>query len=155
VIGAQSNGAKAGTAIFSCRRRCARFESWRSSGENLRRSASRRGFPGFVEPTLAASIERVPQGERWIHEVKFDGYRVQLHIGNENVRVFARRGNDWTTRFRKFANDAFLISASSAIIDDEVVLPAADGKTDFSVLQDEFKGKSTSWRRCRGGVPSR
>ena len=74
-------------------------------------------FPGFVEPALATAIERVPQGERWIHEIKFDGYRVQLQIANEDVKVFTRRGNDWTRRFRKIANDAFLISASSAIID--------------------------------------
>jgi bifunctional non-homologous end joining protein LigD len=99
-------------------------------------------FPGFVEPALATSIERVPQGERWIHEIKFDGYRVQLHISNENVSVFTRRGNDWTKRFRKIAHDAFLISASSAIIDGEVVVPAADGNTDFSGLRNELKGKS-------------
>src|ERR1700677_1476660 len=99
-------------------------------------------FPGFVEPALATSIERVPQGERWIHEIKFDGYRVQLHIANENVSVFTRRGNDWTRRFRKIAHDAFLVSASSAIIDGEVVVPAADGTTNFSVLQNELRGKS-------------
>jgi bifunctional non-homologous end joining protein LigD len=99
-------------------------------------------FPGFIEPALATSIERVPEGKRWIHEIKFDGYRVQLHIANEDVKVFTRRGNDWTKRFKKIANDAFLISASSAIIDGEVVVPAADGTTDFSVLQSELKGKS-------------
>jgi bifunctional non-homologous end joining protein LigD len=66
----------------------------------------------------------VPNGDRWIHEIKFDGYRVQLHIANETVRVFTRRGNDWTNRFKKIANDAFLINARSAIIDGEVVVPA-------------------------------
>ena len=40
-------------------------------------------FLGFVEPALATSIEKVPSGERWIHEIKFDGYRVQLHLANE------------------------------------------------------------------------
>jgi bifunctional non-homologous end joining protein LigD len=99
-------------------------------------------FPGFFEPALATSIERVPQGKRWIHEIKFDGYRVQLHIANEDVKVFTRRGNDWTRRFRKIAHDAFPISAPSAIIDGEVVVPAADGTTDFLVLQNELKGKS-------------
>ncbi len=99
-------------------------------------------FPGFIEPALATSIERVPEGQRWIHEIKFDGYRVQLHIANEDVKVFTRRGNDWTRRFKKIANDAFLISASFAIIDGEVVVPAADGTTDFSVLENELKGKS-------------
>ena len=97
-------------------------------------------FPGFIEPALALSIEKVPTGDRWIHEVKFDGYRVQLHVANEGVQVFTRNGHDWTDRFKKVANDAFLISASSAILDGEIVVPSADGTTDFSVLQ---KGTST------------
>ncbi len=100
-------------------------------------------FLGFVEPALATSIEKVPSGERWIHEIKFDGYRVQLHLANESVTVFTRNGHDWTNRLKKIADDAFLISASSAIIDGEIVVPAADGTTDFSVLQNELKGKST------------
>jgi bifunctional non-homologous end joining protein LigD len=90
---------------------------------------------------LASSIERVPSRERWVHEIKFDGYRVQLHIANEGTRVFTRRGNDWTNRFKKIANEAFLISANSAIINGEVVVPAADGTTDFSVLQNQLRGK--------------
>jgi bifunctional non-homologous end joining protein LigD len=100
-------------------------------------------FPGFIEPALATSIERTPSGSRWIHEIKFDGYRVQLHIANEGAHVFTRNGHDWTNRFKKIANDAFLVGASSAIIDGEVVVPAADGTSDFSVLQNELKGKST------------
>ncbi len=99
-------------------------------------------FPGFIEPALASSIEKVPRGERWIHEIKFDGYRVQLHIANEAATVYTRRGLDWTKRFKKVANDAFLIGARSAIIDGEIVVPAADGSTDFSVLQNQLRGKS-------------
>jgi bifunctional non-homologous end joining protein LigD len=98
-------------------------------------------FPGFIDPALASSIERVPRGVRWIHEIKFDGYRVQLHIANEGVRVFTRRGNDWTNRFKKTANEAFLISAGSAIMTVKSWC-AADGTTDFSVLQNQLKGKS-------------
>jgi bifunctional non-homologous end joining protein LigD len=59
------------------------------------------------------------------------------------VKVFTRRGNDWTNRFRKIAADAWHISAGSVIIDGEIVVPAADGTTDFSVLQNELKGRST------------
>jgi bifunctional non-homologous end joining protein LigD len=62
---------------------------------------------------------------------------------NEAVKVFTRRGNDWTKRFRKVADDAWHIGARSAIIDGEIVVPAADGTTDFSGLQNELKGKST------------
>lgn len=101
-------------------------------------------FPGFVEPALASSIEKVPSGSRWIHEIKFDGYRVQVHLANEAVKIFTRRGNDWTKRFRKVADDAWHIKAGSAVIDGEIVVPAHDGTTDFSVLQNELKGRSTS-----------
>jgi bifunctional non-homologous end joining protein LigD len=100
------------------------------------------GYPGFIEPSLATSIDKVPAGERWIHEIKFDGYRIQVHLRDAAVKVFTRRGNDWTNRFRKIAGDAWHINARSAIIDGEVVVPAADGTTDFSVLQNELKGRS-------------
>jgi bifunctional non-homologous end joining protein LigD len=98
---------------------------------------------GFIEPALASSVERVPSGERWIHEIKFDGYRVQLHLANAAVTIYTRRGHDWTQRFKKVANDAWHIKADSAIIDGEVVVPAADGTTDFSVLQNELRGRSS------------
>jgi bifunctional non-homologous end joining protein LigD len=99
-------------------------------------------YPGFIEPELATSVDKVPSGERWIHEVKFDGYRVQVHLREAVVKVFTRRGNDWTNRFRKIAGDAWHVNAGSAIMDGEVVVPAADGTTDFSVLQNELKGRS-------------
>jgi bifunctional non-homologous end joining protein LigD len=97
-------------------------------------------YPRFIEPALATSIQKVPSGDRWIHEIKFDGYRVQVHLRDAAVKVFTRRGNDWTNRFKKIASDAWHISAGSAIIDGEVVVPAADGTTDFSVLQNELGG---------------
>src|SRR6266849_1373811 len=100
-------------------------------------------YPGFIEPSLASSIDKVPSGARWIHEIKFDGYRVQVHLRDAVVKVFTRRGNDWTNRFRKIASDTWHVNAGSAIIDGEVVVPAADGTTDFSVLQNELKGRST------------
>jgi bifunctional non-homologous end joining protein LigD len=115
-----------------------------SSAKNRQQSASRRPYPGFIVPALATSSDKVPKGERWIHEIKFDGYRGQLHIANESTAVFTRRGIDWTRLFKKIANDAFLINASSAIIDGEIVVPPPDGTTEFSVLQNELKGKSTS-----------
>jgi bifunctional non-homologous end joining protein LigD len=99
-------------------------------------------FPGFIELALATSIEKVPSGDRWIHEIKFDGYRVQVHLANEEVKIFTRRGNDWTKRFRKVASDAWHIKAGSVVIDGEIVVPAADGSTDFSVLQNELKASS-------------
>jgi bifunctional non-homologous end joining protein LigD len=99
-------------------------------------------YPGFIEPALATSVDKVPSGKRWVHEIKFDGYRVQVHLRDAAVKIFTRRGHDWTNRFRKIAADAWHVSAGSAIMDGEVVVPSADGATDFSVLQSELKGRS-------------
>jgi len=100
---------------------------------------TRANYPGFVKPALASSIGRVPAGDRWVHEIKFDGYRVQVHIINEAIKVYTRNGHDWTDRFKKIATDAWHLKTKSAIIDGEVVVPAADGTTDFSVLQKAMK----------------
>jgi bifunctional non-homologous end joining protein LigD len=70
-----------------------------------------RGFKSAISrlhpPALATAVERVPRGERWLHEIKFDGYRVQVHLRDAAVKVFMRRGNAWTNRFRKIAADAW------------------------------------------------
>jgi bifunctional non-homologous end joining protein LigD len=92
----------------------------------------------------------VPNGDRWIPETKFDAYRVQLHLSNDDIKLFTRRGNDWTKRFKKIAGDAYLINAGSAIIDGEVVVPAANGSTDFSVCC-----KTNSVRKSAAIAPSR
>ena len=101
-------------------------------------------LPSFIEPALASPVEKVPSGARGIHEIKFDGYRVQVHLANGAGKIFTRRGHDWTHRFKKVAHDVWRIKANSAVVDGEIVVPAADGATDFSVLQNELKGKSKS-----------
>ncbi|MCK1402006.1 non-homologous end-joining DNA ligase [Bradyrhizobium sp. 4] len=99
-------------------------------------------LPGFIDPVLAEQVGRVPRGERWIHEIKYDGYRGQLHIANHDIKIFTRNGVDWTRQFRKVAHDADLISASSAIIDGEIVVPGESGKTDFAILQKSLAGNA-------------
>jgi bifunctional non-homologous end joining protein LigD len=104
-------------------------------------------YPGFIPPALATLVSKVPSGELWLHEVKFDGYRVQLHVVNEAVKIFTRRGRDWTPRFKKIADDAWHLNFKSAIIDGEVITPDAKGLSDFSVLQKNCAaaGLRTSW----------
>jgi bifunctional non-homologous end joining protein LigD len=67
---------------------------------------------------------------------------VQIHLKDADVKIFTRRGNDWTNRFKKIAIDAWHTTAGSAIIDGEVIVPGADGVSDFSVLQNKLRGKS-------------
>src|SRR5258708_8233953 len=62
--------------------------------------------PGFIEPALATPIDKVPSGARWVHEIKFDGYRVQVHLKDGTVKEFTRRANDWTRPFRKIPSDS-------------------------------------------------
>lgn len=101
-------------------------------------------FPGFIPPSLATSAARPPTGPQWLHEVKFDGYRVQLQIHAETIQVFTRRGNDWTGRFRKIAEDAWQLNAKSAIIDGEVIVPGPNGISDFASLQKLLRGAKAS-----------
>jgi bifunctional non-homologous end joining protein LigD len=78
---------------------------------------------------------RAPRGEQWLHEIKFDGYRIQVHINRVRKKVFTRNGLDWTKRFSVIAGA--LNIPGEAIIDGEVVV-TREGRTNFSELQAEL-----------------
>lgn len=61
-------------------------------------------MPGFVEPALAMLRPVVPRGDQWIHEIKFDGYRVQAHVIRGSAILYTRGGHIWTARFRTIAS---------------------------------------------------
>jgi bifunctional non-homologous end joining protein LigD len=92
-------------------------------------------MPGFIKPQLAALKAKASRGEQWIHEIKYDGYRVQVHLNSGRKKVFARNGLDWTKRFTEIAGA--LAIPGQAIIDGEVVV-IHDGRTNFSELQVEL-----------------
>lgn len=100
--------------------------------------------PDFVEPALATLVKDVPKGQRWLHEIKLDGYRIQAHRDGEDVQLLTRTGLDWTTRFGRGIVDAFLaLPARQAIIDGEIVVENGTGTSDFSLLQaDLSEGRS-------------
>ena len=97
--------------------------------------AKRLEMPGFIKPQLATLKSKAPKGEQWIHEIKYDGYRVQLHVDSGKKKVFTRNGLDWTKRFSTIAG-AFDVPGQ-AIIDGEVVV-IYEGRTNFSELQAEL-----------------
>jgi bifunctional non-homologous end joining protein LigD len=80
---------------------------------------------GSLKPQLATLKGNAPSGESWLHEIKYDGYRIQLHVNNGKKRAFTRNGYDWTKRFSTIAG-AFDIPGQ-AIIDGEVVV-TQDGR---------------------------
>lgn len=92
-------------------------------------------MPGFIKPQLATLRAKAPVGPQWIHEIKFDGYRVQLNLNGGKKRAFTRNGHDWVKRFSSIAG-AFDISGQ-AIVDGEVVV-IHEGRTNFSELQADL-----------------
>jgi bifunctional non-homologous end joining protein LigD len=98
--------------------------------------AKRTEMPGFIKPQLATLKSKAPKGEQWLHEIKFDGYRVQLHINKGKRKVFTRNGLDWTKRFSVIAGA--LDIPGQAIIDGEVVV-VHERRTNFSELQVELE----------------
>jgi bifunctional non-homologous end joining protein LigD len=108
----------------------------RRSGAGVVRA--RQADPGFVEfcdPTLR---DRPPSGADWLHEIKWDGYRAQLHLRTPKVTIYSRSGLDWTDQFAPIADEAKSLRAQDAIVDGEVVVLGNTGKPDFQALRREL-----------------
>jgi bifunctional non-homologous end joining protein LigD len=95
-------------------------------------------MPGFIKPQLATLKAKAPAGKQWLHEIKFDGYRVQIHLNKGKRKAYTRNGLDWTKRFSVIAGA--LDIPGQAIIDGEVVV-IHEERTNFSELQAELAGK--------------
>jgi bifunctional non-homologous end joining protein LigD len=101
--------------------------------------ASESPMPGFVEPMLATLSKTPPSGERWLHEIKFDGYRLQAHIEDGKVTLWTRGGLDWTKKFGDGLQEALgNLPLRTAVIDGELVAENASGVSEFSLLQADL-----------------
>jgi bifunctional non-homologous end joining protein LigD len=93
-------------------------------------------LPDFVPPELATLQSQPPSGPEWLHEVKFDGYRIQAALSGGKLRLHTRTGLDWTERFGKPIADALAaLDCRSALIDGEIVVMGENGVASFSALQ--------------------
>jgi bifunctional non-homologous end joining protein LigD len=97
------------------------------------KKAARSAMPDFIPPQLCRLVDRPPAGANWVHEVKFDGYRMQLRIEDGKARLLTRKGLDWTAKFQEIARAAAKLP--DAIIDGEVVALDEGGAPDFAALQ--------------------
>ncbi|XXT24697.1 DNA ligase D [Sorangium sp. So ce429] len=95
-------------------------------------------FPDEVEPQLATLVTGPPQGEGWLYEVKFDGYRMLAKLRGGRVTLLTRRGQDWTERFPNVRDDLARLPAREAVLDGEMVVVGRDGVTDFQALQNSL-----------------
>jgi bifunctional non-homologous end joining protein LigD len=93
-------------------------------------------LPDFIAPQLAQLVDRAPEGDAWLHEIKIDGYRTGARIERGQVRMFTRHANDWTPRFRPIAAILADLKVRTAYLDGEIAILTAEGISDFGALQE-------------------
>lgn len=102
-------------------------------------SGSSGTLPQKLSPQLATLVDAPPSGKQWIHEIKFDGYRMLAWIESKGVRLRTRNGHDWTDKFPAIATALAKLKTHGTIIDAEVVALDQEGKSDFQALQAMLK----------------
>ncbi|TBY41608.1 non-homologous end-joining DNA ligase [Rhizobium leguminosarum] len=98
-------------------------------------------MPARIDPCLALLKARPPKGPQWAFEVKWDGYRLAVHIEPKGVRILTRGGHDWTARFPAILAAAKRLPVSTAILDGEAVVFDELGRSDFGKLQQSLGGR--------------
>jgi bifunctional non-homologous end joining protein LigD len=108
----------------------------------VRRMRGRRAaalpLPSFVPPQLATRVATAPDSDTWLHELKLDGYRLIARIHDGSVTLFTRTGKDWTALMPTLARALRRVHARSALLDGEVVVLDASGRSDFQLLQNSL-----------------
>ena len=103
------------------------------------KKASEFSPPDFVPPQLATLVTAPPVGPNWVHEIKFDGYRLLARLEKGEVTLTTRNNNDWTAKFKELAGDVGKLPAHNAILDGEVVSMEPDGSMSFHALQNALR----------------
>jgi bifunctional non-homologous end joining protein LigD len=98
--------------------------------------ARRAAMPKFVQPQLATLVERPPEGDGWLHELKHDGYRILARVEHRRAKLFSRNAHDWTEKFPAVAEAVGRLPVEGAILDGEVTVLLPDGTSSFQALQN-------------------
>ena len=124
----------------SRRKRVGRTRGIAASSHRVVAGARPAGLPRFVPPQLATLVDQAPEGDAWLHEIKFDGYRILCRLEGGRVRLLSRNDKDWTARFSGIATAAAQLPARTAMLDGEVAVLRPDGTTSFQALQQRLGG---------------
>ncbi|EJC66167.1 DNA polymerase LigD-like ligase domain-containing protein [Rhizobium leguminosarum bv. viciae WSM1455] len=98
-------------------------------------------MPERVDPCLALLKPKPPKGPQWAFEVKWDGYRLSVHVEPTGIRILTRGGHDWTDRFPAIKQAALWLPVGTAILDGEAVVLDEQGRSDFGLLQQSLGGR--------------
>jgi bifunctional non-homologous end joining protein LigD len=104
--------------------------------------ARKAALPDTMDAQLAMLVDRAPAGEGWLHEIKFDGYRMLCRIAAGKCRIYSRNGKEWTGSFPAIADAAARLPVESAWIDGEVIVNDASGRSSFQALQNLLADES-------------
>ena len=111
-------------------------------------------LPGWIKPCLPTLVDEPPVGAEWVHEIKWDGYRVSAYLEAGRVAIYTRNGHDWTHRFPAIAASVAALPLHSAVIDGEAVVLDDQGRSSFSALQAALgtSGRGAGQRRASAAV---
>jgi bifunctional non-homologous end joining protein LigD len=107
------------------------------------RNDTKSKLPEFVPLSLATLYEQAPSGPDWLHEIKFDGYRIEARLDHGKVQLLTRKQQDWTHRFEPVAEAVAGLPATTAMLDGELVVEGDNGISNFSLLQTDLKDGRT------------
>jgi bifunctional non-homologous end joining protein LigD len=101
---------------------------------------SHAGPPSWIKPQLAALVKKPPDGDDWLHEIKFDGYRMHARLERGRVKLLTRTGLDWTLKYPAISGAFATLRAETAYLDGELCGVRPDGTTSFSMIQNASDG---------------
>ena len=102
-------------------------------------------LPEFIQPQLATLVSEAPAGDDWLHELKFDGYRMVCHLQRGKSRFWSRNQKDWTEKFSNLSKALKALPVTAAILDGEVVVVDKAGRSSFQKLQQSMKGGAATF----------
>lgn len=113
----------------------------KGSSGSLPEGARRAAMPAKIEMQLATLAKQPPTGDQWLHEIKFDGYRIVCRLDGGRARLLTRGDQDWTGRMPTIAQAAETLPVDQAILDGEIVALLPSGVSSFQALQNAFRGE--------------
>jgi bifunctional non-homologous end joining protein LigD len=97
-------------------------------------------IPDTYLPQLPELVSSPPAGDEWVHEIKYDGYRLGCRVAGDGVSLITRRGNDWSARFPEIIRAVRELPLDRAFLDGEAAVVLPDGRTSFQALQSSSQG---------------
>lgn len=98
----------------------------------------------FIPPCIPTLVDKPPEGDRWTHEIKYDGYRTQIHLAGGHARAFTRNGHDWSMKYAAVLAAARELITRDAIVDGEMVVQDETGRSSFKKLASAIRWEGSS-----------